>query len=219
MDNGFVLSWKKSRMRHDRRRVKYTMIVAPQRYHGKPSALGEGEASLRTLVERFYELLGTKASERKLARDTAIVEQLLGEGFDMHDIGFAVEWAVGSVKGVKSFGLIPYIMHQAMKARSDGQGAEEAKREAEARIDEQLRREQAERDRRQRLVELRASLPADTLEALRRRAEEALATDGANSTRLGYDVLVKIKLDELLEREFMPTDVSDDGGHGRSAVT
>jgi hypothetical protein len=219
VDNGFVLSWKRSRMQHDRRRVKYTMVIAPQRYHGKPSALGKGEASLRMVVERFYELLGTKASERKLVRDTAVVEQLLGEGFDVRDIIFAVEWAVGSVKGVKSFGLIPYIMHQALKARGDGQGAEEAKREAEARVDEQLRREGEERDRRQRLVELRASLPADMLESLRRRAEEALAEDGMERARLGYDVLVKIKLDELIEREFMPMDVSKDGGNAEIAET
>src|SRR5262249_26261338 len=96
---------------------------------------------------------------------------------------------------------------------------EEVKREAEAQIDEQIRREGEERDRRQRLVELRASLPADTLEALRRRAEEALASDGTDRTRLGYDILVKMKMDEFLEREFVPTNMSDDGGHGESAVT
>jgi hypothetical protein len=68
-------------------------------------------------------------------------------------------------------------------------------------------------------TELRALLPADTLQVLRRRAEEALAEDGVACARLGYDVLVKLKLEELLEREFMPSDVSDDGGHGESAVT
>jgi hypothetical protein len=30
---------------------------------------------------------------------------------------------------------------------------------------------------------------------------------------------VKIKLDELLEREFMPMDVSKDGGHAEIAAT
>jgi hypothetical protein len=55
--------------------------------------------------------------------------------------------------------------------------------------------------------------------ALRCRAEEALAEDGVERARLGYDVLVKIKLDELLEREFMPTDVSEDGRHGEIAAT
>jgi hypothetical protein len=219
VDNGFVVSWKKSRMRHDKRRVKYTMIIAPQRYHGQRADAVDGQETCRAPAERFYALLGTKASERKLARDAAIVEQLLGEGFDMQDVAFAVEWAVGHIQGVKSFGLIPYIMHQALRARDDAESAEEAKREAEARIDEQLRREQAERDRRRRLVEIRAALPADTLEALRHRAEEALANDGTDRTRLGYDVLVKIKLDELLAQEFMPMDVSKDGGKAEIAAT
>jgi hypothetical protein len=219
VDNGFVLSWKKSRMRHDKRRVKYTMIIAPQRYHGQRADAADGRETCQAPAERFYELLGTKASERKLARDATIVEQLLGEGFGMQDVAFAVEWAVGNIQGVRSFGLIPYIMHQALRVRDNAESAEEAKREAEARIDEQLRREGEERDRRQRLIKLRAALPADTLESLRRRAEEALATDGTDSTRLGYDVLVKIKLDELLEREFMPMDVSKDGGHAEITAT
>lgn len=219
MDNGFVVSWKKSRMRHDKRRVKYTMVIAPQRFHGQHADAADGRETCRAPAERFYALLGTKASERKLARDATIIEQLLSEGFSMQDVAFAVEWAVGNIQGVKAFGLIPYIMHQALRARDDAESAEEAKREAEARIDEQLRREQAEQDKRRRLVELRAALPADTLEALRRRAEEVLANDGTDNTRLGYDVLVKMKMDEFLEREFVPTDMSDDGGHGESAVT
>jgi hypothetical protein len=219
VDNGFVVSWKKSRMRHDKRRVKYTMVIAPQRYHGQRADATDGRETCQAPAERFYELLGTKASERKLARDATIVEQLLGEGFSMQDVAFAVEWAVGNIQGVRSFGLIPYIMHQALRVRDNAESAEEAKREAEARIDEQLHREQAERDRRRRLVELRAALPADTLEALRRRAEEALATDGTDRTRLGYDVLVKMKMDEFLEREFVPRDVSGAGGYGERAMT
>jgi hypothetical protein len=36
---------------------------------------------------------------------------------------------------------------------------------------------------------------------LKRRAEEALATDGVACTRLGYDVLVKLTMDDLLEQD------------------
>jgi hypothetical protein len=67
--------------------------------------------------------------------------------------------------------------------------------------------------------ELRAALPADALESLRRRAEEELAEDGVERARLGYDVLVKMKMDEFLEREFVPTDVSDDGDKAEIAAT
>jgi hypothetical protein len=54
--------------------------------------------------------------------------------------------------------------------------------------------------------------------ALRCHAEEALAEDGVERARLGYDVLVKIKRDELLEREYLPTDVSDDGARLREPL-
>jgi Asp-tRNA(Asn)/Glu-tRNA(Gln) amidotransferase A subunit family amidase len=78
---------------------------------------------------------------------------------------------------------------------------EEAGREADARTDEQRRREREKRERRRRLADRRAALSDEALAALRRRAEEALATERVERTRLGYDVLVKLKMDDLLERE------------------
>jgi hypothetical protein len=99
-------------------------------------------------------------------------------------------------------------MHQALKARDDVQHAEEAQREAEVRVDEQLRRERDERERRRQLADKRAALSDELLATLRHRAEEALAADGVERTRLGYEVLVKLKLDELLEREDLSADVS-----------
>jgi hypothetical protein len=46
--------------------------------------------------------------------------------------------------------------------------------------------------------------------ALKCRAEEALAADGVACTRLGYEVLVKIKTDELLERDYLSIPARDD---------
>jgi hypothetical protein len=210
VDNGLVLSWKKSRMRQDKRRVKYTMTITPQRYRGKSPVAEDGQEGGRAPVERFYELLGARASERKLTQDAAVAESLLAEGFRPEDLTFAVEWAIAHIPKVKSFGLIPYIMHQALQARDDAQHAEEAQREAEARIDEQLHQEREEQDRRRRLAELRASLPVETLAALQHRAEEALAADGVDRTHLGYDMLVKLKIDELLEWESLLAPARDD---------
>jgi hypothetical protein len=75
------------------------------------------------------------------------------------------------------------------------------RREEDARVDEPLRRDRDERERRQWLADRRAALSDEALVALKRRAEEALAADGVDRTRLGYEVLVKLKIDELLERE------------------
>jgi hypothetical protein len=219
MDHGLVLSWKKSRMRQDKRKVKYTMTIAPQRYRGKSPGIEDGREGCRGPVERFYELLGAKASERKLAQDVAVAETLLAEGFCPEDLTFAVEWAMAHIPSVKSFGLIPYIMHQALKARDDVQHAEEAQREAEARIDDQLNREREEEERKQYLAEIRATLPEDVLITLRRRAEEVLTTEGVSRTHLGYAVLVKLKVDEFLEQEYRPTDMHHDDGPGETAAT
>jgi hypothetical protein len=43
--------------------------------------------------------------------------------------------------------------------------------------------------------------------ALKHRAEEALAADGVDRARLGYEVLVKLTMDELLEREDLSMDM------------
>jgi hypothetical protein len=55
-------------------------------------------------------------------------------------------------------------------------------------------------------------LPDQVLEALTRRAEAALATEGVARTRLGYDMLVKLKVDDLLEQEGVPRPLAA-GGH------
>ena len=46
---------------------------------------------------------------------------------------------------------------------------------------------------------------------MKHRAEKALATDGVERTRLGYNVLVKLKIDDLLEQEDILMPVSGDG--------
>jgi hypothetical protein len=198
-------------MRQDKRKVKYTMTIAAQHYRGKSPSVEDGQEGCRAPVERFYELLGARASERKLAQDVAVAESLLAEGFRPEDLTFAVEWAIAHIPKVKSFGLIPYIMHQALKARDDAQHAEEAQQEAEARVDEQLRRERDMHDRKRRLADVRTALSDTVIEALRQRAEEALAVEGVERMRLGYDVLVKLKLDELLEREYLSEPGREDG--------
>jgi hypothetical protein len=49
------------------------------------------------------------------------------------------------------------------------------------------------------------------------RAEEALAADGVPRMRLGYEVLGKLKVDKLLEREDLPADAR--ASHGDPETT
>jgi hypothetical protein len=99
---------------------------------------------------------------------------------------------------IQTFGGTKNFLPQALAAWDKHSMAEKAAREAEAKAGEQLSREREERDHRRRLAEIRATLPEEKLEALRHRAEEELARNGTSRTHLGYNVLVKIKIDELI---------------------
>jgi hypothetical protein len=119
----------------------------------------------------------------------------------------AVDFPMQTFGGTKNF------LPQALAAWEGHAEAERAGREADVRTDEQRRREREERERRRRLADVRASLSDELLATFRHRAEEALAAEGVQRTRLGYEVLVKLKLDELLLEE------SCMGGHsGRDSA-
>ena len=66
---------------------------------------------------------------------------------------------------------------------------------------------------------MRASLSDEALATLKHRAEKALATDGAERTRLGYNVLVKLKMDDLLEQPCVWIPMCADGAHPPAKVT
>jgi plasmid replication initiation protein len=173
---------------------------------GGGSMVEDGAAG--QLVLDFYtQLTGT----RDLAYDPAPKETALAQEFlttyGPERAAFVVRHAIEAAQAVEfpiqTFGGTKNFLPQALAAWEKHVESEETAREAEARANEQFHREQEERERRRRLAEIRATLPEDVLVALKCRAEEALATDGMERTRLGYGVLVKIKTDELLEREYL----------------
>jgi hypothetical protein len=157
---------------------------------------------LRSLVANFYRRLGTKAASPKLARDAAVAAQLLADGFSLEDLTFAMEWAVQHVPGVTSFGLLPHIMHHALKARHNAQHAEDAKRAAAAQLQAHLRQQQEEEARAQRLEAFRTTLAAATLETLQRQAEAALAEADIGPGHVAYGLMLKLRLNDLIEEAF-----------------
>ena len=120
---------------------------------------------------------------------------------------------------IQTFGGTRNFLPQALAAWEAHAEAEQAEREADVRVDMQYRREREEQERRRDLAEIRARLPEDVLATLRHRAQEALATEGVLRTHLGYEVLVKLKTDELLEQEYLSTDISPDSGLTEIAAT
>jgi len=181
------------------------MRIAPQRYPGPRADAAQAQEPLWPLVERFYTRLGTKASAQKLTRDAAIVAQLVADGFSVEEITYAGEWAVQHIPGVTSFGLLPYIMHHALKARHEARQAEAAQHEVAARLQahrQHQQAEQAEQARAQRLEAFRATLAAAALEALQRQAAAALAEADVGPRHVAYGLMRKLRLNDLIEEAF-----------------
>ena len=59
---------------------------------------------------------------------------------------------------------------------------------------------------------------AEALATLKCRAEEALAADGVERTRLGYEVLVKLTVDDLLERDSLRMAVERESPDGAATA-
>jgi hypothetical protein len=136
---------------------------------------------------------------------------------------FAVRHALEAARAtdfpIQTFGGTRSFLPQALAAWERHTEVEEARREADVRVAEQRRREREEQGRRRQLADTRAALSNETLAALRHRAEEVLTTEGMSRTHLGYEVLVKLKVDELLEQEYLPTDMNPDSGPMEIAAT
>jgi hypothetical protein len=169
------------------------------------------------LVLDFYMQL---TGQRDLAYQPALKEEALAQDYlttyGPERAAFIVRHALKAAKAVdfpiQMFGGTKHFLPHALAAWENHANAEDAKGQVDRRADEQLRHDHDERERR-RLVDRRATLSDDRLVALRRCAEAALVADGVERTHVGYDVLVKLKVDELLEREDDGCSASPDAGH------
>ena len=189
---------------------------------GGSSFVDDGAAG--QLVLDFYtQLTGTRdLAYAPASKEVALAQDYLTT-YGPERSAFVVRHALEAAKAVdfpmQTFGGTKNFLPQALAMWERGAETDEAKREADARVDDQRRREREERERRRRLAELRAALSDEALATLRHRAEEALATDGVARTRLGYEVLVKLTVDDLLERDSLRMAVEDERESLEGAAT
>ena len=202
-------------------KVIYDFTEGGTKIDGQPVA--DVKAASQLVLDFYAQLTG----QPDLVYQPAPKEEALAQdyltAYGPERSAFIVHHAFLAAKAVdfpiQTFGGTRNFLPQALAAWEGHVEAERAKREADVRVDMQYRREREEQERRQAVAEIRARLPEDVLTTLRHRAEEALATEGVSRTHLGYEVLVKLKVDEFLEQEYRPTDVHHDDGSAEIVTT
>jgi hypothetical protein len=183
----------------------------------------DGGAADQLVLDFYTQLTGTRDLNYDPApKEVALAQDYLAT-YGQERAAFVVRHALEAAKVVdfpiQTFGGTKNFLPQALAAWERVAETDEAEREADARMNEQRRQEREEQERRQRLADRRAALADEALATLKRRAEEALAADGVARTRLGYEGLVKLNIDDLLEQACVQIPASADGTHPSMAVT
>jgi len=158
--------------------------------------------SLEGLVDKFYNLLSQKPSQKKRERGIKEAKKLIREGFSLEDLDYTISWVVQTYPDTGSFDRIPHFIDQALKDREKEREALEVQHRLK--VEEERRRaeeQQIERERK-RIEEVKASLPPEKLEELRQEALELLEREKVN-LELGRETLLRLKVDELITAKYL----------------
>ena len=153
------------------------------------------------LLDKFYAGLNQRRiSSMKRERGLAILTRLLQDGYTIDEIAYTIDWTIASIPGLHSIGILPEIMGQALAAREQllaDAGTQPNRPVAE----ESNARAQAEVEQQQ-IAEVKATLSPERLEELRGEARKLVIQEYPN-LRLGQDILIRLKLDELVKLRYL----------------
>jgi hypothetical protein len=156
---------------------------------------------LDQLLDKFYAGLNQRRiSSMKRERGLAILARLLQDGYTIDEIAYTIDWTIASIPGLHSIGILPEIMGQALAAREQllADAGTQPNRPA---AEESSARALAEVERQQ-IAEVKATLSPERLEELRGEARKLVLQEYPN-LRLGQDILIRLKLDELVKLRYL----------------
>jgi Helix-turn-helix domain len=159
--------------------------------------------SARELVDKFYSSLGQRPSKIKGQKSIEECLNLLLEGFTVEEVDYAITWLIRHHPTTGAFSRLVHFIDQAIKERQTDQQARAVDR-AQAREAEHSHAEQQrmEEERRQ-IEEVKTSLPAEILEGLYQEAKRLIEEESPH-LKFGKDLMIQIKLNELVKLRYLP---------------
>jgi hypothetical protein len=156
---------------------------------------------LEQLLDKFYAGLNQRRiSSMKRDRGLTVLARLLRDGYTIDEIAYAIDWTMASISGLHSIGILPEVMGQALAARERLLADSGAQPSRQA-VEESSARAQAEAEQRQ-IEAMKATFPPERLEALHEDARALVAQEHPN-LKFGQDILIRLKVDELVKARYL----------------
>lgn len=161
--------------------------------------------SARELVDKFYSVLGQRASKVKREKSVQECLGLLQEGFTVEEVDYAISWLVTHHPTTGSFSRLAHFIDQALKERQAALPARELSHQQTIDVEkekaERQRREEEEQQQR-RIEEAKASLSPACIAELRDEAQKLVKQENPN-LKFGEDILIHLKMDELIRVRYL----------------
>jgi hypothetical protein len=158
--------------------------------------------SLPLLVDRFYQLLQQRPSQKKRERAIQQAQKLLDEGFTLQDLDYTITWVTQKHPDTGAFDRIPFFIDQALKDRENRQQLLVLEQRRQTEITQRKAQEHHTREENQQIEEVQASLPPETLEALRQEATKLVAQE-YGKVEFGEQTLIRLKMEELIRERYV----------------
>jgi hypothetical protein len=121
--------------------------------------------SARELVEKFYSLLGQRASKTKQEKSIQDCLSLLKEGFTVEEVDYAISWIVKQHPTTGAFSRLMHFIDQALKERQELSSHSLSQQQTSEREKEGMERQRMEEEeqQRQQVAEAKAALSSVVL--------------------------------------------------------
>ena len=160
--------------------------------------------SLPLLVDRFYQLLHQRPSQKKRERAIQQAQKLFDEGFTLQDLDYTITWVTQKYPDTGAFDRIPFFIDQALKDRDSKEQIPVMEQQLQTEITQRRAQEQRTREENQQIEEVQASLSSETLEALRQEATQLVAQE-YGKVEFGEQTLIRLKMEEMIRERYVIT--------------
>jgi hypothetical protein len=159
--------------------------------------------SARELIDKFYSHLGQRPSKTKREKSIQECLNLLGDGFTVEEVDYAITWLIQHHPATGSFSRLSHFIDQAIKERETEQHAREVGQEQVRAAEQQRAEQQRMEEERQQIEEVKASLLPETLEGLHQEATHLIEQESPG-LKFGKDLMIRVKLNELIKLRYLP---------------